>query len=263
MAGRKIRSVSDGRSNIDGNTLSKFRNDEEMTFEQASKSCENESVTFKQACEIGLIKPGMVVIFNNQTEREYILPKEKLGFKQTIKMTLSSGIVVSNIDDTYSVLVFLENTFGSDGLIIQGRYGYAYGETTINEIISEVFQSNQHIIPKIISYAEFEHYVNYSYLASSFFSDMLHRSIFLDLERFKPKKENYNRNVNNIFHLDWEKRRTPLLEQYLNFDILLKCDLYNCTISFNKSEEEQQTSLFLPSYSKNPFEYRIEVNLNG
>lgn len=95
-------------------------------------------VNFNEACESGLIKPGMIVRFKNPTFGPIFLDKERTGCKedQNYEGKIEDGIVVKYKDKYYVIMVLK----GERALRLSGRFGYAYCLKIISEIRSEALK---------------------------------------------------------------------------------------------------------------------------
>ena len=124
--------------------LSEIEKEEALALEK-TENRDGIKVKFNEACESGLIKPGMIVRFKNPTFGPIFLDKERTGCKedQNYEGKIEDGIVVK-YKDKYYVITVLN---GKRKLRLSGRFGYAY----CLEILAEIRnKSLKHYFPKAI-----------------------------------------------------------------------------------------------------------------
>lgn len=116
---------------------------EETIAREETENGEGIKVKFDEACESGLIKPGMIVKFKDPTFGPIFLDKERTGYKenQNYEGKIEDGIVVK-YDNRYYVITVLKS---KRLLKLRGRFGYAYCLEILAEIRNRALK---HYFPK-------------------------------------------------------------------------------------------------------------------
>lgn len=225
----------------------KIRNGSNVATMESKSTPKEGVITFNEAINKNLLKPGMAVIFKECNYGPLNLQHEDVGKEQQITYGLKRGIVVKDDSGKLSILALLQIT-SEEGLCIKGRYGRANGWETIKNIVNSVTKKIPNADVSFLTLREIGIFFKNDYLVQTYLSKSIFKYwtiVLLDGKKLYANDMNY----------EYPKLGPKCECIVYNIAISIEGDNLECSILANTSIK----TLKEHTYLENPYSYRIEI----
>ena len=243
--------MSGGKSTYTGRIIrGKSKVIEQDTHTEPTVKPTNTLTTWRIAESNGILKSGMVVIFNNCTFPQIKFDIEMTGINQQVASKLTKGIAVSKGNGKFAIFAILK-IIPEDGLILKGRYGRANSLLVINYIVENI-SKNLKIDAYPLTFDDFLNYCSENCLVYSYLTSMGEHFV-VSFEN--GIKEVYASHFNGIDSHNIEI--LPGEDIFKIFGIAICID--DRKLQIHLKEGKEVTTQYPYSFTINPHKFCIEI----